>query len=571
MKHINHYKLLRGHILVFCFALTTLQVCAQVPDVSINPTAVISGLTSAMQLVHAGDNSNRIFIAERAGIITMYNPGALTTPIQYLNMNSGGTIVSQAGEGGLLSIAFHPDFSTNGFLYTYYTDTAGDLVVARYTSANPSGNVVLANTRFEILKIPHPVNTNHNGGEMHFGYEDGYLYLSTGDGGAGYDPNQNGQSTSSLLGKILRLDVNTPPGSGIPYIIPPSNPFGNEIFIRGLRNPFRWSFDRQNYGLWIGDVGQDTWEEVNHTTAGNASGTNFGWRCFEGNGYTPGIAINECPDSASFTKPVYTYRTRTARGSSVIGGVVYRGNNWPVMRGYYIGMDYSSGDIHKINSDGSSQQYQPSTTIGVRDIGEDESGEIFAVTATAVYRIEAEDPLPVTLVDFSGAPSAEGVKLIWQTSMEKDFKSFDIQYSSDARNFESIGSVEGANAQAGNRYSFTHTTLENGNLYYRLKMTDTDESFRYSGMITVNRGGETQNELFVRPSLISNNELSLLVEEPFQTVEVVSAGGQVVLMEKIGGRSGPVNIPLGNTASGIYVVRMAGHDRVIQQKVLVLR
>lgn len=570
MKHFNHYKVLRGHVLVFCFALTALRVCAQIPDVTINPTAVISGLTSAMQLVHAGDNSNRIFIAERSGIIMVYNPGALTTPIQYLNMNSGGTVVSQAGEGGLLSVAFHPDFSTNGFLYTYYTDTAGDLVVARYTSANPLGNVVLASTRVEVLKVPHPVNTNHNGGEMHFGYEDGYLYISTGDGGAGYDPNQNGQSTSSLLGKILRLDVNPPIGSGIPYVVPPSNPFGNEIFIRGLRNPFRWSFDRENFGLWIGDVGQDTWEEINHTTAGNASGTNFGWRCFEGNGYTPSIPTNECPDSASFTKPVYMYRTRTARGSSVIGGVVYRGNDWPVMQGYYIGMDFSSGDIHKINSDGSVKQYQPSTTIGVRDIGEDESGEIFAVTATAVYRIEAENPLPVTLVDFSGAPSAEGVKLAWQTSMEKDFKSFDIQYSPDARNFESIGSVQGTNAQAGNLYSFTHTTLENGNLYYRLKMTDTDESFRYSKMITVNRGGEL-SELFVRPSLISSNELNLLVEEPFETVEMMNAGGQVVLMEKIGGKSGAVNIPLGSTASGIYVVRMAGHDRVLQQKVLVLR
>jgi glucose/arabinose dehydrogenase len=571
MKHINHYQILRGHVLVFCFVLAATRVCAQIPDVKINTTPVISGLTSAMQFVHAGDNSNRVFIVERSGIITAYNPGALTTPIQYLNMNSDGQVVGTTGEGGLLSVAFHPDFSTNGFLYTYYTDTAGDLVVARYTSANPLGNVVMANTRVEILKIPHPVNTNHNGGEMHFGYEDGYLYISTGDGGASYDPNSNGQSTTSLLGKILRLDVNPPLGSGLPYVIPPTNPFSNEIFIRGLRNPFRWSFDRENYDLWIGDVGQDTWEEINHVTAGNASAANFGWRCFEGNGYTPGIATNECPDSASFTKPVYIYETRSERGFSVIGGVVYHGTDWPVMQGYYIGMDYGSGDIHKINSDGSVKQFQTSTFTGVRDIGEDESGEIFAVTATAVYRIEAANPLPVTLVDFSGTPSAEGVRLAWQTSMEKDFKSFDIQYSRDARQFENIGSVAGANAVAGNLYSFTHSTLESGNLYYRLKMTDTDESFRYSKMITINRGGEDLSELFVRPSLISSNELSLLVEEPFQTVEMVNAGGQVVLMEKIGGRSGPVNIPLGSTASGIYVVRMAGHDRVVQQKVLVLR
>ncbi|MCF0072294.1 PQQ-dependent sugar dehydrogenase [Dyadobacter sp. CY261] len=571
MKHFNHYQIPRGYVLVFCFVLLTTRICGQVPDVDINSSPVISGLTSAMQLVHAGDGSNRIFIVEREGIIRVFNPGAPGTSIQYLNMNSGGQVVSTAGEGGLLSVAFHPDFATNGYLYTYYTDTAGDLVVARYTSASPLGNSVLASTRAEIMKISHPIHNNHNGGEMHFGYEDGYLYLSTGDGGAGYDPDQNGQSTGSRLGKILRIDVNPPAGSGLVYAVPPSNPFGNEIFALGLRNPFRWSFDRGTYDMWIGDVGQDNWEEINYRTAANASGANFGWRCFEGNGYTEGISIAECPDSASFVKPIYTYATGSARGSSVVGGVVYRGTDWPIMQGYYIGMDYYSGDIHVILSNGFVKEYQTSTLLNVRDIGEDESGEIFAVTANAVYRIQAENPLPVTLVDFLGASSAEGVKLSWQTSTEKDFKSFEIEYSHDARQFDNIGSVPGANTDAGNSYSFTHSIFENGNLYYRLKMVDTDESFRYSKMIMVNRAGEQVSELFVRPSLISTSEMNLLVEEPFETIEIVSAGGQVVLTEKIGGRSGPLSIPLGTTASGIYVVRMAGHDRVVQQKVLVLR
>ncbi|WP_353722325.1 PQQ-dependent sugar dehydrogenase [Dyadobacter sp. 676] len=570
MKHINHYKIPRAFVLVFCFVLTATCASAQIPDVKINPTAVISGLTSAMQLVHAGDGSNRIFIVERAGTVTVYNPGALTTPIEYLNMNSEGQVVGTTGEGGLLSIAFHPDFLTNGFLYAYYTDTAGDLVLARYTSANPLGNIVPANTRVEILKIPHPVNSNHNGGELHFGYEDDYLYLSTGDGGAGYDPDMNGQNTNSLLGKILRIDVNPPIGSGLNYVIPPSNPFGNEVFALGLRNPFRWSFDRENYDMWIGDVGQDEREEINHRTAGTASGANYGWRCFEGDIRTPGIPLTECPDTAGYVKPIYTYETGSARGRSVIGGVVYRGSDFPVMQGYYIGMDYSSGDIHKINSDGSVKEYETSTFTGVRDIGEDESGEIYAVTATAVYRIEAEDPLPVTLVSFSGLPATEGVKLSWQTSMEKDFKTFDVEFSLDARRFENVGSVAGANASGGRSYSFTHSTTETGVLYYRLKMVDTDESFRYSRTITVNTG-DVPVDAFVRPSLIHTNEMNVLIEEPFQTLEMVNPGGQVVLTEKIDGRSGPVSIPLGNTASGIYIVRMAGADRILQQRVLVLR
>lgn len=570
MKHINNYPMPRCCALVFLLILASLRICAQTPEVRINSTPVISGLTSAMQLVHAGDGSNRVFIVERAGIIRAYNPGALSTPVEFLNMNSGGQVVSQDGEGGLLSVAFHPNFPTNGYVYTYYTDTAGDLVVARYTSTNPPGNIVLASTRVEVLKIPHPINNNHNGGELHFGYEDGYLYLSTGDGGAGDDPNQNGQNPQSLLGKILRIDVDPPIGTVAPYVIPPSNPFGNEVFALGLRNPFRWSFDRSTYDMWIGDVGQGAFEEVNHRTAANASGANFGWRCFEGNGYTPGIPINECPDSAGFVKPIYSYATGSARGRSVVGGVVYRGNEWPLMKGFYVGMDYFSGDIHVLNASGSVKHYETSTFTNIRDIGEDEAGEIYAVGATAVYRIEAENPLPVTLVSFSGTPAAEGVRLAWQTAMEKDFRSFEIEYSADARRFENIGSVPGGSA-AGGSYSFTHSTTETGNLYYRLKMVDTDESFRYSKMITVGKGGERLGDIFVRPSLISSAEMNLLVEEPFLTVEVVNSGGQVVLMEKIGGRSGPVSIPLGNTTSGIYVVRMAGHDRVVQQKVLVLR
>lgn len=569
MKQLNYFSTLFRNVLACLVAVAAIPVAAQVPSVTINPTPVISGLTSGMQLVHAGDGSNRMFIVERQGIIRMYRPGALGTPVTFLDMNSGGQVVSQAGEGGLLSVAFHPAFETNGHIYTYYTDTAGDLVVARYTAAAPAGNTVDASTRAEILKIPHPVNSNHNGGEMHFGYEDGYLYLSTGDGGAGNDPARNGQNETSLLGKILRIDVNPPAGSGLAYAVPPSNPFDNEVFALGLRNPFRWSFDRSTYDMWIGDVGQENWEEINHRTPGNASGANFGWRCFEGNGYTAGIPIAECPDSAGFVKPVYTYETGSARGSSVIGGVVYRGSNWPVMQGYYIGMDYYSGDIHVILSNGFVRQYQTSTLLNVRDIGEDESGEIFAVTATGVYRIQAENPLPVTLVTFSGAPSVEGVKLSWKTSMEKDFQAFEIEHSTDARRFETIGRVEGVNAEGGNSYTFTHTTNQNGNLYYRLKMVDLDASFRYSRVINVD-GGHV-HDIFVKPSLISSNEMNLLIDEPFQTVEIVSTGGQVVLSEKIGGKSGPLSIPLGDTASGIYIVRMAGHDKVVQQRVLVVR
>lgn len=570
MKYVLN-KILVITALVFAALSPAFRAAAQIPVVHIDSVATISGLSSAMQLVHAGDSSNRIFVAERAGIIKVFLPNALGTPIEFLNMNSIAPTVSTAGEGGLLSVAFHPNYETNGYFYTYYTDLAGDLVLARYTAATPSGNSASAATRLEILKIPHPVNSNHNGGELHFGYEDGYLYLSTGDGGSFNDPNQNGQNTSTLLGKILRIDVDTPAGSSLNYVIPGSNPFGNEVYCLGLRNPFRWSFDRQTFDMWIGDVGQGSREEIDHRAAGATSGANFGWRCWEGDISTPGVDTAGCGDSAKFVFPIYTYPNSVARGKSVIGGVVYRGAEYPVMQGYYIGVDFFSGDIHKILSDGSVKEYQTSTTTGVTDIGEDEAGEIYAVTSSAIYRITAEDALPVTLVNFSGAPGSEGVKLQWKTTMEEDFKAFEVEFSKNARTFENIGIVPGLNAVAGNTYTFSHPTIEKGNLYYRLKMVDLDNTYEYSRIITVSRGEEGENENFVRPSLISDNTMNLLIEEPFQSVEVVSAGGQVVLKEEISGRSGQVSIPLATTASGIYIVRMAGHDRIVQQKVLVLK
>jgi glucose/arabinose dehydrogenase len=571
MKQFVHNKILVAVTLVFFSLSPVLRVAAQIPDVTINPTPVISGLSSAMQVVHAGDGSNRIFVAERAGIIKVFEANALGTPIEFLNMNSITPTVSTTGEGGLLSIAFHPNYATNGYFYAYYTDLAGDLVLARYTADTPSGNVASATTRLEILKIPHPVNTNHNGGELHFGYEDGYLYLSTGDGGSFNDPNQNGQNTSTLLGKILRIDVNPPSGSGLNYVIPGSNPFGNEVYCLGLRNPFRWSFDRQTFDMWIGDVGQGSLEEVDHRDAGMTSGANFGWSCWEGTIPPPGVDTTGCGDSSKYVFPIYTYPNSVDRGRSVIGGVVYRGANFPVMQGYYIGMDYFSGDIHKILSDGSVKEFETSTTTGVTDIGEDEAGEIYAVTGSAIYNITAQDPLPVTLVNFSGAPGNEGVRLLWKTTMEENFKAFDVEYSTNARTFENIGTVAGLNATAGHTYTFSHATIEKGNLYYRLKMIDTDNSFEYSRVITVSRGDEVEAENFVRPSLISTSTMNLLIEEPFQMVEVVSASGQVVLKEEVGGRSGPISIPLQTTASGIYIVRMAGHDRIVQQKVLILK
>ncbi|NIJ55523.1 PQQ-dependent sugar dehydrogenase [Dyadobacter arcticus] len=554
------------------YTLSITSTFSQSPDVEFNTgTPYITGLTSAMQLVHAGDGSNRIFVAERAGVIKIFKPGALTTPIVFLNMNSGGQVVFPAGEGGLLSIAFHPDFATNGYFYTFYTNDLRDLVVARYTATTPSGDVALASTRVQILAIDHRANTNHNGGEMHFGV-DNYLYISTGDGGSGNDPPNNAQNPAVLLGKLLRIDVDVPETAEKKYAIPSTNPNpASEIYASGLRNPFRWSFDKLTNAIWIGDVGQSAREEVNYVPASDLSGANFGWRCFEGEIIAPGLPSGSiCPERDACTFPVYTYQTGAARGQSVIGGIVYRGTRWPLMYGYYIGTDVYSGQIHKIRSDGTPENFETSNLTGVVDIGEDEAGEIYAVTGASIYTITASVALPVTLINFSGSKGIEGVKLSWETSTEENSRSFEVEHSMDAVRFENIGTVPSDNSISGAKYHFSHTNKVAGINYYRLKMVDADDAFEYSKIIAVDTGLEEIAENFIRPSLITDNVMNLVLDQPFQFVELVGASGQVFLKEDIGGKKGPVSIPLNTTSSGIYIVRLSDYSKVLQQKVLIM-
>ncbi|MCE7069016.1 PQQ-dependent sugar dehydrogenase [Dyadobacter sp. CY327] len=568
MKHFNFF--LKIFLSASGMLLCTGLAFAQTPEVSIDTeNPVITGLSSAMQLVHADDNSNRIFIAERGGTIKVLAPSPSATPTTFLNMNQNAQVVRTGGEDGLLSIAFHPSFETNGYFYTYYSDTQGDLVVARYTAASPaSNNAVNPNTRLEVLKIPHPTNANHNGGEMHFG-KDGFLYLSVGDGGGGNDPNQNAKNPNVFLGKILRMDVNVPDTNTVKYAVPTGNPYGNAVYALGLRNPYRWSFDRLTGDAWIGDVGQGAREEINHRTPAQLANANFGWRCFEGDIATPGVNRTGCDTGGPYVSPAYAY-VNGERGQSVIGGVVYRGLLYPQMYGWYIGTDYYSGDIHKISANEATKTYQTSTVINITDIGEDQRGEIYAVTGSAVYRISAGTALPVTLVDFSGTRGNEGAKLSWSTSSETDFRQFDIEQGFNTAQFVKVGTVSGQNAVSGSQYAFSHNINFGGNLYYRLKMVDKDESFAYSKIIVVNTENDSPAN-FVRPSLISNATIDMVLSDPFDKMELVSTNGTIFMSQEITGKSGPLSIPLQSTNTGIYIVRLTGRDRMLQQKVLVLR
>jgi glucose/arabinose dehydrogenase len=345
---------------------------------------VVSGLALPVAITHAGDGSGRLFITQQGGQIRIFDgQQLLATP--FLDISS---LISSGGEQGLLSVAFHPSYAANGHFYVDYTNTAGNTVIARYTvSANP--NVADSGSAVVLLTITQPF-ANHNGGQLQFG-PDGYLYIGMGDGGSGGDPLNNGQNLGTLLGKMLRIDVD----GGSPYAIPLDNPFVSnpsaldEIWAWGLRNPWRFSFDRATGDLFIADVGQASWEEVDVQPAGSAGGENYGWRLMEGmHCYDPPTNCND----GSLTLPIIEYDH--SLGCSITGGYRYRGTQIPTLQGVYLYGDLCSGRIwgaHENGMGGWVTQELFDTVYTITTFGEDEAGEIYFAhydaTNGAIYRI----------------------------------------------------------------------------------------------------------------------------------------------------------------------------------------
>lgn len=336
--------------------------------------SVVGGLNLPIGLAHAGDSSGRLFVLEQAGLIRIIQNGNLH-PEPFLDISN---LVSCCGERGLLGLAFHPNYPENGYFYVNYTNPNGDTVIARFTGSGDP-NRALPESEIRLLQISQPY-ANHNGGVVAFG-PDGYLYLGMGDGGSGGDPQGYAQSLDTLLGKILRLDVD----GGDPYAIPPDNPFAApedegglpEIWAYGLRNPWRFSFDRATGDLYSADVGQNAWEEINFLPAGSPGGANFGWNYFEGNHPYRGAP----PPELDLVFPVVEY-DNPGQGCSVTGGVVYRGNALPAWDGVYLYGDYCSGRIWGLirNLDGDWEaELLFETSFRITSFGEDEDGEVYLV------------------------------------------------------------------------------------------------------------------------------------------------------------------------------------------------
>jgi glucose/arabinose dehydrogenase len=312
-----------------------------------------------------------LFVVEQAGRILIITKGTVLSE-PFLDIR--GRVNSNSLEQGLLSVAFHPNYSQNGQIYVNYTNLQGNTVVARYLVRSDDHNIADPNGETVLLTIAQP-HANHNGGQVSFG-PDGALYIGMGDGGSAGDPSNHGQDRSTLLGAMLRLDVD----SNEPYALRTDNPFlgmssvRNEIWATGLRNPWRFSFDRLTGDLYVADVGQNLWEEVNFQHAGGSGGENYGWRVMEAS-YC--YASDSC-DMAGLTMPVGEYSHQ--EGCSVTGGYVYRGQAYPELRGNYFFGDYCTGNVWSLfhNPDGSWQQALVlKSGINISSFGEDAAGELY--------------------------------------------------------------------------------------------------------------------------------------------------------------------------------------------------
>lgn len=349
---------------------------AALEDVDLQLEPFVEDLDAPLFITHAGDESDRLFVVEQGGRIIVVKDGEpLGRP--YLDFSDR---VSSGGERGLLGLAFSPDFAQSGRFYVNYTDTSGDTVVARVTAEDPASDAPKLSAPQTILKVDQPY-ANHNGGCIMFG-PDGYLYIGMGDGGSGGDPQGNAQDRDRLLGKMLRIDVEPPvEGGEKPYRIPEDNPYADgggdpEIWMLGLRNPWRYSFDRETEAMWIGDVGQNSMEEINYAAPGEG-GQNWGWNLFEGTEeFRAGSGSAD-----ELRRPVIVY-TRD-EGQSVTGGYVYRGDDYPQLEGLYLYADFSAGWIAGMRADDPS--LDSPTRVLVEDagnpasFGQDAAGELYVV------------------------------------------------------------------------------------------------------------------------------------------------------------------------------------------------
>jgi glucose/arabinose dehydrogenase len=352
---------------------------------------IVDGLDAPIGIVAAGDGSGRLFILEQAGRIRVVERDGSLRPEPFADLSAR---IESGGERGLLGLAFHPDFADNGRFFVHYSRRGDGATVLAELRADADRSIADPSSERVLLTVLQPFG-NHNGGHLEFG-PDGYLYMGLGDGGSGGDPLGNAQNTDVLLGKILRLDVDAELAGGKAYAIPSDNPFAPggvrpgqgapEVWAYGLRNPWQFAFDSRGGDLYIGDVGQGSWEEIDRQPSDSGGGENYGWAVMEGRH----CYVDGC-DQAPYVKPVAEYSHD--QGCSISGGRVYRGDAQPALIGVYVFADYCSGLVFTLQVDEGTVTPKPvlESGLGITAFGTGEDGEIYLadVRGGAIYRVLA--------------------------------------------------------------------------------------------------------------------------------------------------------------------------------------
>ena len=340
------------------------------PKIESKMVSFATGLSNPVSITNAGDS--RLFVVDQAGYIRIIDSGGKVNPQPFLDIKGRVTF---GGERGLLGLAFHPQYKSNGYFYVNYVGVGDSTHISRFKVSVSNAEMADPQSEFKLMTIFQPF-TNHKGGNLSFG-PDGFLYIGMGDGGSAGDPGNRAQNPKEYLGKMLRIDVN----QGNPYTVPASNPFYNstttlgEIWALGLRNPWKFSFDRLTGDLWIADVGQNELEEIDLQPTSSQGGENYGWRCYEGN---KPFNNSGCDPQSTLTLPVYTYPHGDE--CSVTGGFVYRGTKLSPYYGYYFFADYCSDRIwtlHKVGSNWVKEDFGRFTGNNFTTFGEDAQGELY--------------------------------------------------------------------------------------------------------------------------------------------------------------------------------------------------
>lgn len=369
-------------VIIICLGMLPFSACKE-EKASQNLIMFAEGFDQPCAIAHAGDS--RLFVVGQKGVIYLVDSSGKIRNKPFLDIHER---VTYGGERGLLGLAFHPDFSKNGFFYINYVGIDDSTFISRFSLAAGDSMVADPGSELKLLRLKQPYS-NHNGGTIAFG-PDGYLYIGMGDGGSGGDPQNRAQNPGEYMGKMLRIDVN----SRLPYAIPSGNPFIGkagyleEIWATGLRNPWKFSFDKLTGDLWIADVGQNKIEEINLQAASSKGGENYGWRCYEGN---DSFKQDLCEEGTSFVFPVHTYEH--GKECSVTGGYIYRGSKSSKYYGHYFFADYCSDKvwtIHKQDGQWKEEFFGMYPGNNISTFGENYRGELFiaGLSSGKLYKID---------------------------------------------------------------------------------------------------------------------------------------------------------------------------------------